>query len=190
MSVPGAENPDKVKNIVRGPGNLQGFRDLYGPLMNELSELRFTDKEEVPTLDGERMMTVSLQAKKREEELTLQQSADAAYKARLLTSLPIHVQQKVLAAVLGSTSVSTPSINTDMAGRVLQHAEFRKALLNGAVRDWKGKSRHADETELRLIIRRPALTQSVKGLVTAGVTKSFHYSLAKFRKWLKSGQSK
>jgi translocator assembly and maintenance protein 41 len=31
MSVPGAENPEKVRNIVRGPGVLDGFRRLYGP---------------------------------------------------------------------------------------------------------------------------------------------------------------
>lgn len=31
MSVPGAENPEKVRNIVRGPGVLQGFRGLYAP---------------------------------------------------------------------------------------------------------------------------------------------------------------
>lgn len=31
MSVPGAENPEKVQNIVRGPGVLDGFRRLYGP---------------------------------------------------------------------------------------------------------------------------------------------------------------
>ena len=29
MSVPGAENPDKVKNIVSGPGSLVAFRELY-----------------------------------------------------------------------------------------------------------------------------------------------------------------
>jgi translocator assembly and maintenance protein 41 len=34
------------------------------------------------------------------------------------------------------------------------------------------------------IIRRPATTQSVKGLVTAGFTKSFWYSLAKIKKYL------
>lgn len=31
MSVPGAENPAKVRNIVRGPGVLDGFRNLYAP---------------------------------------------------------------------------------------------------------------------------------------------------------------
>ena len=32
----GAENPDKVKNIVRGPGALEGFREKYGPLLAKM----------------------------------------------------------------------------------------------------------------------------------------------------------
>ena len=36
MAVPGAENPEKVKNIVRGEGALQGFRDKYGTAMMRL----------------------------------------------------------------------------------------------------------------------------------------------------------
>lgn len=37
--------------------------------------------------------------------------------------------------------------------------------------------------EVRNIIRRPALAQSFKGLVTAGFAKSVVYSWAKVRKW-------
>jgi translocator assembly and maintenance protein 41 len=33
MSVPGAENPEKVRNIVRGEGALEGFRAMYGDLL-------------------------------------------------------------------------------------------------------------------------------------------------------------
>lgn len=35
MSVPGAENPEKVRNIVTGPGSLLGFRHLYGEVLAE-----------------------------------------------------------------------------------------------------------------------------------------------------------
>lgn len=45
MSVPGAENPDKVKNIVSGPGNLEGFRRIYGGLNREVKGLRWVDEK-------------------------------------------------------------------------------------------------------------------------------------------------
>ena len=35
MSVPGAENPEKVRNIVTGPGSLLGFRHLYGEVLTQ-----------------------------------------------------------------------------------------------------------------------------------------------------------
>ena len=36
MSIPGAENPEKVRNIVRGQGALEGFRAMYGDLLEDL----------------------------------------------------------------------------------------------------------------------------------------------------------
>lgn len=44
MSVPGAENPEKVKNIVRGEGVLEGFREMYGGLMGEFEGLRWAEQ--------------------------------------------------------------------------------------------------------------------------------------------------
>lgn len=38
--------------------------------------------------------------------------------------------------------------------------------------------------ELRTIVARPALTQSLKGLFTAGLGKSVRYSMAKVAKWI------
>lgn len=35
MSVPGAENPDKVKNIVAGQGAREGLRAMYGGMLRE-----------------------------------------------------------------------------------------------------------------------------------------------------------
>jgi hypothetical protein len=40
-------------------------------------------------------------------------------------------------------------------------------------------------TETSAITRRPALTQSIKGIITAGPVKSFQYSMAKVGKWQK-----
>ncbi|SAL99186.1 hypothetical protein [Absidia glauca] len=44
------------------------------------------------------------------------------------------------------------------------------------------------DKSLRSIITRPALTQSVKGIFTAGVLKSTRYASAKLGKWIKGGK--
>jgi translocator assembly and maintenance protein 41 len=52
MSVPGAENPEKVKNIVRGPGNLAGFRDLYRPILEEMGGLQWVNGGAITHWEG------------------------------------------------------------------------------------------------------------------------------------------
>lgn len=59
MSVPGAENPEKVKNIVRGEGALEGFRAMYGNLLSEIKEVQIHSEGEKEGGDGEVIMTVS-----------------------------------------------------------------------------------------------------------------------------------
>jgi translocator assembly and maintenance protein 41 len=55
MSVPGAENPEKVKNIVRGEGVLDGFRALYGPHLATAVGLRWAgDKRGLARVEGPR----------------------------------------------------------------------------------------------------------------------------------------
>lgn len=44
MSVPGAENPDKVKNIVSGKGAREGMRGIYGDLLGRLG-VRWVEEE-------------------------------------------------------------------------------------------------------------------------------------------------
>jgi translocator assembly and maintenance protein 41 len=57
MSVPGAENPEKVKNIVRGEGALEGFRVMYGDLLAEIKEVTWDGK--AGDGNGENMLSVS-----------------------------------------------------------------------------------------------------------------------------------
>lgn len=59
MSVPGAENPEKVRNIVRGEGALEGFRAMYGPLLKG-TEVGVPQSEKgVWAGNGEEIMKVS-----------------------------------------------------------------------------------------------------------------------------------
>ncbi|TXT08947.1 hypothetical protein VHUM_02421 [Vanrija humicola] len=63
MSVPGAENPEKVKNIVRGEGVLDGFRALYGPHLATGVGLRYAGDKDGSTKEwrghGEALLEVS-----------------------------------------------------------------------------------------------------------------------------------
>lgn len=56
MAVPGAENPEKVRNIVRGPGAIEGFRQMYRPEMERLGVVTAGD----PADTKETVFTVSI----------------------------------------------------------------------------------------------------------------------------------
>lgn len=45
MSIPGAENPEKVRNIVRGQGALEGFRAMYGDLLRGESGVTWAEEK-------------------------------------------------------------------------------------------------------------------------------------------------
>ncbi|WVR04672.1 hypothetical protein IAU60_001683 [Kwoniella sp. DSM 27419] len=157
MSVPGAENPEKVKNIVRGPGAREGFREMYGPYLKEAG----VSWEQGEKGDGWRG----------EGEGKMTQSVKPEHHAELFAGLPLNLRRAV------STHFSSAAAHLDAPNekaewiKPVQEANFRPIVAQGS--------------ELRKIIHGPALRQSIKGLLTAGPVKSFYYSLAKFRKWLK-----
>lgn len=45
MSVPGAEHPDKIANIVKGEGALEGMRALYGGFLQGRSGVKWHDED-------------------------------------------------------------------------------------------------------------------------------------------------
>ncbi|EIW71241.1 hypothetical protein TREMEDRAFT_16117, partial [Tremella mesenterica DSM 1558] len=153
MSVPGAENPEKVKNIVRGEGVLDGFRKLYGRHLAKMS----LEWENEKSYKGWRGMG---------EEGLVQPDSTEHY-ISLLSSLPANLRSKF---PISTISDVTSAENGEFWKQVVQDPRYKAVVQN----------------ELRHIVRRPALTQSIKGLFTAGLSKSVWYSWAKVRKWLKS----
>ncbi|WWD21524.1 hypothetical protein CI109_106010 [Kwoniella shandongensis] len=160
MSVPGAENPDKVKNIVKGDGAREGFRAMYGPFLTDLG-LSWEIQEEKSDVDAEWVW-------KGEGEEVIVQPDTPQHAASLATHMPINLKQAVARHY-------APLHNN--LGTAREAANWFEP-----VQDWTYTS--AVSEELRRIIGRPALRQSIKGLFTAGPVKSFYYSLAKVRKWL------
>ncbi|OCF76975.1 hypothetical protein I204_02684 [Kwoniella mangroviensis CBS 8886] len=156
MGIPGGENPQKIRNIVRGPGAREGFRDMYGRYLEEKG-VRWVEGEknvegEVWTGDGEGLLC---------------KPTSSEYHIELFSSLPTNLRQSVFKHFEPRQDIGTSE--KEALKQVVQDTKFNSII----------------STELRNIIHTSALRQSVKGLFTAGFTKSFWYALAKFRKWLK-----
>ncbi|ORX33928.1 mitochondrial matrix Mmp37-domain-containing protein [Kockovaella imperatae] len=143
----GGENPDKVKNIVRGPGSLQGFREKYGSHLAEL---------EVSIEGSEKGSRLQWQEK---QETMLQKSPSLQHLSNMYSRLPHTIKDSVNLS-LGLDGDATKDMTEERA------TALRSALL----------------TAIKQISGRPALTQSMKGLITAGLTKSISYALAKLQK--------
>ncbi|KAK4685809.1 hypothetical protein P7C73_g4334, partial [Tremellales sp. Uapishka_1] len=148
MSVPGAENPEKVKNIVRGEGVLLGFREIYARFLEDIPEVRWEGKRWAEGGRG-----------------TLTQVDDQVHLGRLVSRLPENLRWSLLKRF---NELDTLPKESDVWQAMTQQPKFREII----------------SKEIQSIIRRPALTQTIKGILTAGFVKSIQYSLAKFNKWL------
>lgn len=106
MSVPGAENPEKVRNIVRGPGVLGAFRGLYAPHVAHVG-LRWAQPERgvVSTTPGAPEEVAEKAGIAPAVELEwqgeggniLSQPTGPDHNAALLSSLPLRVRQRLAA---------------------------------------------------------------------------------------------
>ncbi|CAD6574846.1 MAG: Mitochondrial translocator assembly and maintenance protein 41 [Tremellales sp. Tagirdzhanova-0007] len=136
MSVPGAENPEKVKNIVRGQGGLDGFRRLYEGAMNSMPGLRWQDESKDRVGDW---------AWRGQGEELLVQPDDAKHFATLLASLPLTLRQNiarhfpptVTSALVdkhvGSGRASEPRVRQGLEfwQRIVDEERFREVVQNG-----------------------------------------------------------
>ncbi|WWC86869.1 uncharacterized protein L201_001748 [Kwoniella dendrophila CBS 6074] len=165
MSIPGGENPEKVKNIVKGPGARDGFRSMYGAYLNEKG---------VSWVNGEKEVYVNGQNWIGDGDGLLRQPFTPEHQLALSNSLPLSLRQKVSTHLNNQDQISFNEKTQDLTIKNIQDPKFRSIL----------------STELRNIIHKPALRQSIKGLYTAGFTKSFWYALAKIRKWFKGRGNK
>lgn len=123
MSVPGAENPEKVRNIVRGEGALEGFRAMYGSLLEGTEVEGYEWKG-----DGEEMMTVSTSqtcAGKRRESTERQQPTSTDYLADLLLTLPSRLLHPIARhyrpTIVGS--LVSPSVREERQNETIKRSE-------------------------------------------------------------------
>ena len=108
-----AENPDKVKNIVRNGGSPVRFRDLYTRFMrtSSASELRGFTTEHMCDGDIDDVGDNKLLAP---EYIELHQNVSAKARANLLLSLPLVFRRRMVGHV-EDASIEEASVQTNPA---------------------------------------------------------------------------
>jgi translocator assembly and maintenance protein 41 len=162
-----AENPNKVKNIV--DNQKQHFHRLYAPLIDTLPNI-----EIARGYDG-----VS-------DTVTLVQDMDPLRRGNMVARLPSSFRKKLYArytTVLGMDPATTQGLS-EPSSDVSQGTRNRT---EGS----KFDQLIAENPDLRIEVARaiqhtvswPSFVQSIKGLATAGVSKSVKYLGEKSSKW-------
>lgn len=174
MSLP-AENPDKVLNIVKH--QLPNFRRLYGPLIENLPNVAYNDSAcslpewaEDPTTNA-----------------VLVQDMDPIKRGNIVRRLPKSFREKLYFQYQSKFEIPQLEFNKMLENsndedptrvKRKQGGEFEQRL---AADDHKSLNK-----EVKFVIRKtiawPSASQSMKGLVTAGVSRSWRYTKEKMEK--------
>lgn len=176
------ENPLKVKNIVAA--QLPQFRKLYGGLVKSFWKTVYVVGE---TAGGDRLM---------------RQDRGTSQRVKLLRKLPVGLRGKVReqyeaewrrGAAMAVGEVAEPQAKdlTDPEA-VVDHLAGQE---NAEVAVWTRivEDKDFDATlskSLAAIVKRPALNQSIKGIISAGPVKSLGYVGAKLKKKFFGGGKK
>ena len=175
MSLP-AENPDKVGNIVKN--QLSNFRRLYAPLIENLPNVSFKD----PRCSSAQWMNDP------DTNATLAQDMDPVKRGNMVRRLPKSFREKLYFQFQSKFQIP--------------HLEFQKMLEDsndedptrvkrkqGGVFEQRvaSDSQQALNKEIKITIRKtinwPSVQQSIKGIVTAGVARSWRYANEKLEKY-------
>ncbi|GAA98443.1 uncharacterized protein L969DRAFT_87051 [Mixia osmundae IAM 14324] len=153
------ENPSKVFNIVRT--QLPQFNALYGPMLASFNKTLFVTKGDAESAPGSRQ---------------LGQDTSAAARADLARRLPKSISGQLygywtrkwnLQRAKGLAGEELPDHNEgSLWRRIVSDDDFEHQL----------------DKSLQMIIGRPAFSQSLKGVVTAGPLRAMSYVIPKIKK--------
>lgn len=182
MSLP-AENPNKVGNIVKN--QLPNFRRLYAPLIENLPNVSFKD----PRCNSPQWMNDP------ETNATLVQDMDPVKRGNMVRRLPKSFREKIYFQYQSKFQIP--------------HLEFQKMLEDsndedptrvkrkqGGVFEQRiaSDSQQSLNKEVKITIRNtikwPSIHQTIKGIVTAGVARSWRYGNEKLEKYRQGRQGK
>lgn len=176
MTLP-TENPQKVSNIVGN--NLPNFRRLYTPLIENLSNVEFDDQRcTEPHWEWDEGAN-----------LKLQQDMNPIKRGNMVRRLPKAFRSRLYFQYQKKFAI--PQLEFDEMMAADASSSTKKRLDGGAGGGFETRIAQDDPAELRKNVRRvikqtigwPSTTQSLKGLLTGGVRKSFGYVWEKVEKY-------
>lgn len=181
MSV-GGDDPKKVSNIVKY--QLQNFRRLYAPLIDNLPNIAFNDK--VCTTEG--------WYDDPEVNAKLQQNMDPVTRGHMVRRLPEAFRKKLYFEYQAKFKIPRREFN-EMMEKVKDEDPERIRRREGGpfeqriARDVEGGGLKTEvEQVIEKTIRWPSFTQSAKSVFTAGFRRSWRYAWEKRAK-AKAGSS-
>lgn len=174
MSLP-AENPDKVLNIVKH--QLPNFRRLYGPLIENLPNVSFKDPRcsspkwiEDPTTNA-----------------VLAQDMDPVKRGNMVRRLPKSFREKLYFQYQSKFQIPQLEFNKMLENSNDEDPTRVRRKQGGEFEQRVAGDEHKTLTkEVKAAIRRtiswPSASQSLKGVVTGGIGKSWRYMKEKLEK--------
>jgi translocator assembly and maintenance protein 41 len=175
MSLP-AENPDKVGNIVKH--QLPNFRRLYAPLIENLPNVSFKD----PRCSSPAWMNDP------DTNAALAQDMDPVKRGNMVCRLPKSFREKLYFQYQSKFQI--PHLAFQKMLEESNHEDStRVRRKQGGVFEQRvaSDSQQALNNELKIAIRKtikwPSVHQTLKGIVTAGVVKSWRYLREKLEKY-------
>lgn len=154
------ENPNKVKNIVQN--QFLNFRNLYSSVLDVLPNVEMTHSSAMK-LPGSEIPVCSVR-----------QTMDPVFRGNMVFRLPDTFREKLYTHY--KNKYSLVASETPVASETSQCGKFEQDIasdpeLAGAV-----------SKAIRSTVAWPSLTQSVKGVLTAGVGRSIKYATEKLQK--------
>ena len=177
MSI-GGDDPRKVSNIVRH--QLPNFRRLYAPLISNLPNIAFTDPS---CSDADWMSDPTINAR-------LSQNMDPITRGHMVRRLPKSFRQKLYFEYQAKFHIPRGEFNEMLAKAQDEDPDHIRRREGGPFEQRIAKDTEGIKTEVKQVIEKtvrwPSFTQSVKGVVTAGVGRSWRYAVEKREKNLAS----
>ena len=167
----GGDDPRKVSNIVRH--QLANFRKLYAPLIENLPNIAFNDSD---CSDPAWMDNPDINAR-------LAQNMHPATRGNMVRRLPKSFREKLYFEYQAKFKIPRGEFN-EMLERAKDEDPERITRREGGPFEQRiANDTDGLKTEVKQVIEKtirwPAVTQSVKGVLTAGVARSWRYASEK-----------